>query len=232
MWTADTLEDDPKPRPPWQPARGVIRSNGGKQTLSFYLFVEPFANGARPVVEVQLREDRPHEVAFRLFAARGGVPMRACILTATMGNYARLRKVWLNNRVADAHSLYKLAQFNEVGFADHHKWGVDALLVVDGEALVAARPDERDPVHATYDSNVHPSWHYQGKTATQYWRAVARRNLVARVNARKTYWASNAAIPGGIAFENFELEAPFHSGQKFVFGITPELPAALGFHAR
>jgi hypothetical protein len=72
----------------------------------------------------------------------------------------------------------------------------------------------------------------QGRTATQYWRAPAGRNLVARVNARKTYWASQAAVPGGVAFENFELEAPFHPGQKFVFGITPDLPAALGFHHR
>jgi hypothetical protein len=55
---------------------------------------------------------------------------------------------------------------------------------------------------------------------------------VARVNARKTYWASQAAIPGGVAFENFELEAPFRPGQKLVFGITPERPEALGFHPR
>ena len=118
------------------------------------------------------------------------------------------------------------------GFADHRQWGVDALLVVDGEAMVAARPDEPDPAHATYDKDVDPSWHYVGKTATQYWRAPAPRHRVGRVNARKTYWASTAAIPGGVAFENFELEAPFRPGQKFVFGITPELPAALGFHPR
>jgi hypothetical protein len=208
----------------------VVGASGGKKTLSFYVYVEPFANGARPVVEVQLREDRPHEVAFRVFSARGGVPMRACVLTATMGNYARLRKLWLKDRVAGAHGLYRSAGFRPDGFADERQWGVGALLVVDGEAVVAARPDEPDPVRATYGSDVQAHWHYQGKTATQYWRAQAGRNLVARVNARKTYWASKAAIPGGVAFENFELEAPFHTGQKFVFGITPELPAALEFH--
>ena len=226
MWTGDTLEDDPKARPPWQPAQGVVGSTGGKKTLSFYVYVEPFANGARPVVEVQLREDRPHEIAFRVFSAQGGAPMRACVLTATMGNFARLRKLWLKDRVEEAHELYRSARFRPDGFADPRQWGVGALLVVDGEAVVAARPDEPDPVRATYGSDVHPNWHYQGKTATQYWRAPALRNLVARVNARKTYWASKAAIPGGVAFENFELEAPFEPGQKFVFGITPELPAA------
>jgi hypothetical protein len=233
MWTADTFEDDPKPRPPWQPARGVVGAAGGKKTLSFYLHVEPFDNGARPVVQVQLREDRPHEIAFRIDSARLGAPMQACVLTATMGNYARLRRIWLKDRVEDAHALYRSARFDPThGFAAHHQWGVGDLLVVDGQAVVAARPDEPDPVHATYASDVHPSWHYVGKTATQYWRAPARRNLVARVNARKTYWASHAAIPGGVSFENFELEAPFRPGQRLVFGITPELPAALGFHPR
>ena len=101
MWTADSLENDPKVRQPWQPARGVVGTTGGKKTLSFYVYLEPFANGARPVVEVQLREDRPHEVAFRVFSARGGVPMRACVLTATMGNFARLRKLWLKDRVEE-----------------------------------------------------------------------------------------------------------------------------------
>jgi hypothetical protein len=233
MWTVDTLEDEPKPRAPWHPARGVLTSPGGKKMLSFYVDVEPFDNGARPIIAVQLREDRPHEVTFRIFSARGGAPMRACVLTATMGNYARLRRLWLKDRIADAHTLYRLAGFDSAnGFADHRQWSVDALFDMNGEALVAARPDEPDPVHAKYASDVHPDWHYVGKTATQYWRSPARRNLVARVNARKTYWASHAPIPGGVAFENFEMQAPFRPGQKFVFGITPELPSALGFPPR
>ncbi len=57
----------------------------------------------------------------------------------------------------------------------------------------------------------------------------AWQDLVARVNARKTYWASHAANPGGAAWEKFELVAPFRPGQEFVFGITPDLPTALGF---
>jgi hypothetical protein len=233
MWSADALEDDPKPQPPWNPARGVITAPGGKKMLSFYVNVEPFDNGARPIIKVQLREDRPYEVTFHNFSAARGAPMQACVLTATMGNYARLRRLWLKDRIADAHGLYRSARFDpENGFADHRQWSIDALLVVDGEAVVAARSDERDPVHATYARDVHPDWHYVGKTATQYWRSPARSNLVARVNARRTYWASHAPIPGGVAFENFEMQAPFRPGQKFVFGITPEPPASLGFPPR
>jgi hypothetical protein len=233
MWTGDALEDDPKPRPPWQPARGVISSVGGKKTLSFYVYVERFKNGARPVVEVQLRADRPHEVAFRVYSGRNGAPMRACVLTATMGNYPRLRRLWLKDRVVDAHALYGSARFDSPdGFAPPRQWAAGELLVVRGQAVVAARPDEPDPTHATYARDVQPHWHYVGQTATQYWRTPAGRDLLARVNARKIYWASRGAIPGGAAFENFELEAPFRPGQEFVFGITPDLPAALGFRHR
>ena len=49
------------------------------------------------------------------------------------------------------------------------------------------------------------------------------------MNGRTVYWASRAPIPGGIAYENFEMAAPFAAGQEFRFGVTPEPPEALGF---
>lgn len=45
-------------------------------------------------------------------------------------------------------------------------------------------------------------------------------NPVVAVNGRRQYWMSRASIPGGIAFENFELRLPFEEGQKLWFGIT------------
>jgi len=101
-------------------------------------------------------------------------------------------------------------------------------VVVD---VVAATPDEPDPASAHYNAEVAPGWHYRGVRATQYWHARARPDLVVRVNGRQTYWGSRAAIPGGVAYENFELEAPFEPGQEFNFGITPEAPESLGFRA-
>jgi hypothetical protein len=56
------------------------------------------------------------------------------------------------------------------------------------------------------------------------WRA----ELQAVVNARYTYWQSRQPIPGGVAFENFELREPFYPGQRFVFGITRQTPKELG----
>jgi hypothetical protein len=229
MWSVDSRDAEPGSREPWRPARGRILSEDGHRLLSVFVEVEPFDHGARPVIEIRLRDDRPHEVAFHVFAASQSKPMRSCILSATMGNYARLRRVYLRDRVVKARTLYEPFRPVFAGFAAHHEWGLDALFVRDGEALVAATPDEPDPAHATYGTDVTWHWHYQGKVATQYWRSAARPSLVARVNGRRTYWATNASIPGGVAFENFELEAPFEPGQEFCFGVTPEPPAKLGF---
>ena len=48
------------------------------------------------------------------------------------------------------------------------------------------------------------------------------------VNGRYTYWRSARLLPGGIAFENFELRERFYDGQKSVFGITRRTPQELG----
>jgi hypothetical protein len=229
MWSVDSGTEPHRPTDPWRPARGQVHSEHGHKVLSVFVQVEPFDHGARPVIEIRLREDRPHEVAFRVFAAAGGKAMRSCILSATMGNYARLRRLYLRDRVLDSRTLYEPFRPVFAGFAAHKEWGLDSLLVRGGQAIVAATPDEPDPSHATYDVDVAQHWHYQGKLATQYWRSTGRADLVARVNARRTYWASKAQIPGGVAFENFELEAPFEPGQEFCFGVTPDPPGKLGF---
>ncbi len=232
MWTGDAMEADPQPATPWRPARGTLTTIDGVEALTFFVFVEPFRNGARPVVQVVLRQDRPHEVEFRVFAAKGSAKMRACVLTATMGNYARLRHLWLKGEVVASTKLWPKPPLNRHGFTAHREWGLGRMLVVDGEAIAAATPDEAQPEQAAYAPGVRPFWRYQGEVATQYWRAPAAKGLVVRVNGRTAYWASRAPIPGGISYENFELVAPFADGQSFTFGVTPERPEALGFKAR
>jgi hypothetical protein len=90
--------------------------------------------------------------------------------------------------------------------------------------LAVAAGDEQDPAAAVYDSAVPRSWRYAGKPATQYWQTRAAEGVSVRVNGRTVYWGTTAPIPGGIAFENFELLAPFVSGQEFVFGVTRRRP--------
>jgi hypothetical protein len=231
MWTGNELERDPKPRRPWEPAAGKVLAVGRTRTLTVFVFVERFVNGARPVVQVTFRQDRPHEIGLKVFAVQGSAPMKSCVLTATMGNYARLRHLWLKGQVVDAHKAWPVFQPDRWGFAPARQWPVDRLLVAGEEIVVAATPSEANPAGATYAKQVPPWWRYEGQPATQYWRARRQKNLVVRVNGRQTYWASKAPIPGGTSFENLELEAPFQNGQELFFGATPQTPEKLGFRA-
>jgi hypothetical protein len=228
MWTGNRLQMVPKPRRPWDPATGTMIDVGRSKALSVFVFVEPFQNGARPIVQVIFRKERPYEVGLKVFAAKGSAPMKSCILTATMGNYARLRRLWLNGEVVDARKAWPTFKPDAWGFAAHRQWPVNRLLAVGPEAIVAATSDEANPAQGKYAKDVAPGWRYEGRPATQYWRARRQKDLVVRVNGRRTYWASQAKIPGGTAFENFELEVPYQAGQEFFFGVTPETPEKLG----
>ncbi|HTL29858.1 MAG TPA: hypothetical protein VL282_11580, partial [Tepidisphaeraceae bacterium] len=66
-------------------------------------------------------------------------------------------------------------------------------------------------------------WQYTGVNFVQYWRQPqpCDPDLAAVVNARKTYWRRTTEVPGGMAFENFELNAAFREGQTFIFGVKP-----------
>ncbi len=49
--------------------------------------------------------------------------------------------------------------------------------------------------------------------------------MEAVVNSRYTYWAIFKKIPGGVAFENFELVEPFRQGAVYYFAIDPAKPS-------
>jgi hypothetical protein len=236
IWTGDDFESDPKPRPPWNPAKGRIRGSGAAETLSFYLFIERFENGAQTVVNVALRQDRPHEVLLTTYAADGSAPMSACVLTATMGNYGRLRDLWLADEVVRSTRLYANERLDPHGFLPPRQWTKERMLVADSALIVAATSDEADPA-GRQDPGIRRPWRYVGKPATHYWKT--RRDeagCVVRVNGRRSYWPDRTGevglIPGGVSYENFELEAPFRSGQEFRFGVTPEAPESLGFSSK
>ena len=93
-----------------------------------------------------------------------------------------------------------------------------------GGAFFIASPDEVSPQKAVYASDTNDHWKY-GKNATQYWYCPEPTSrLEGLVNGRYTYWASHSPIPGGISFENFELNEPFSNGAKYVFGVSPLAP--------
>ena len=209
-------------------ATGRVETIDGVPTLAVDVVTERFRNGTRPVITALFRQDRPHEVGFRVSAVADSRPMDSCVLSATMGNYARLRQVWLADQKIDALTLWPRYTPDPLGFAPWKQWPRERILKRNGEAIVAATPNEPDPASAAMP-RVPPAWKYRGIKATQYWRTVDVTELVTRVNARETFWGSTTPIPGGISFENFELEAPYRPGQEFWFGVTSGTPRDLGF---
>jgi hypothetical protein len=164
-------------------------------------------------------------VSFAVHAEDYSTDMKYCILTATMGNFARLRRIWLRDRVVDSGELY--ADYDDIHFAPATIFPLDTLCRTElGDIIVRAATDETDPASVRPFAN-RPAWRWPGGVYTQYWKKPAgkyRPDLRLRVNARKVYWASTQPIPGGISFENIELQERFYPGQEFIYGITEGSP--------
>jgi len=224
MWSTD----DPgalSPRDPRDPVRGTVATVDGIETLTVDVAVEPFANAADVWVRAVFRADRPHEVSVAAYRRPTSAALEACVLTATMGNWARLRTLRLAG--GDAHAAGLWPNYTDVHFAEHARFGVDRLVHDGGAVTVSALPDEADPHLAVHAPGTAEHWAYVGRPAVQTWRADdPDPALVAQVNGRFTYWMSQAPIPGGIAFENFEFVEPFRQGRAFTFSAEPRDHAA------
>jgi hypothetical protein len=179
---------------------------------------ERFDNGAHVYLRLRFRADRPHEVGIAVFTHPDSNPLRECVVTATMGNYARLRDLHLKDRVVNSKQIWPAHRGD--AFTPHATFPLEALeRTADGDAYVSATPDEPAPQNAIYAEGTTRHWHYAGMLARQWWRVPSPpAGLQALVNGRAMYWASHSLIPGGVAYENFELTAPFTQGQEFWFG--------------
>jgi hypothetical protein len=219
FWSADD-PSDPTSDAGERPARGVVRTVAGVEHLRIWILIEPFRNGAEVAVSVTFRADRPHEIELAAIAGPASAPLAQCVLSATMGNWARLRRLHLADHTVTARELWPA--YRGTDFADHARFGVTELTAENGVVSVSATPDEDAPHDAEYAEGTKEHWHYVGRRAVQSWRAAdPHPDLVAQVNGRYTYWMSTAPIPGGIAFENFELVEPFRSGRPLVFSVEP-----------
>jgi hypothetical protein len=226
----------------WAEPSGTASTNGllagqlrmrpdGQEELQVDLHVEKFENGAHVRLHVLQRSDQPEEIQLSVFREPDSAPLEYCILTATMGNMARTRQLWLSNELVGSLKVY--GDYKDKGFARHKAYPLSRLhRTAEGRVLVAVTNDEEDPA-AVYPFPNSRLWHYAGFKVTQYWAkdpAMFRDDLQAVVNGRYKYWQSSRPIPGGAAFENFELRERFYDGQKFVFGITRKTPQELGLH--
>ena len=210
--------------------RGKLSPPGAEvQSLQVVVHVEQFENGAHVRLIVRQRSDRPDEIAITVEAEADSAPMEYCILTATMGNRARTRLLWLKDEAVSSLALYR--DYKGPGFADHTMYPLPRLGVTrEGDLLVAVTTDEPRPADARPFAGT-DSWCYGGFPVTQFWKKAKgtwRDDVHVAVNARYTYYGTDGPIPGGVAFENFELRERFHPGQTFVFGVTRPTPVELG----
>lgn len=218
MWSGNSPEDNSL-RDNDIPASGVISTEGGVETLTVYIFVERFHNGAHVYLRIRFHEDCPKEVEVATFTRDDSKPLKYCIITATMGNWARLRKLHLKDSIITSHELWP--EYKDDGFTPHASFSLeDMIRNEDGDVIFMASPDEANPVDVEYSKDTPPWWKYHGKTATQYWRVKnPNDDLAGQVNGRYTYWGTRSPIPGGIAFENFEMVVNFQNGETLIFGV-------------
>ena len=203
------------------------------EQLEVTVQVEPFDNGAKVRLVVSQRSDAPDEIKLCVHAEPGSASLEYCVFTATMGNLARTRLLWLKEEVVSILRLYP--QYRGEDFSPPHLYPLALLRRnASGDVLVAVTTDEEHP-ESVYPFPGRQIWHYDGCGGTQYWKkphGTVGGDLRAAVNARYAYWRTRQPIPGGVAFENFELRERFHEGQTFIFGITRQTPVQLGFDAR
>jgi len=220
FWAADSPDEATTPRDPASPARGVVETVDGIEQLTVWIGVERFDNGADVRLRLRFRADRPHEVELAGFANDGSAPIRNLIISATMGNWARLRTLELAGRTVSPAELWP--DFSGTGFAEHARFGIAELRREGMTAVVSAVGDEVDPWSVDYSDDTAQHWHFLGNRARQTWRVDdPHPDLEVLVNARWSYWASAAEIPGGPAYENFEIVEPFRQGAASRFSVDP-----------
>jgi hypothetical protein len=202
------------------------RNDPAIQRLSVQIDVERFsANNAHVHLIASIDSDHPDELKLSVFADNDSPPIEELALTATMGNFERLRRLWLHHCVVDSREV--MGAYTGDAFDDPPNYPLrDMLRTGDGDAIVFATTNEENP--SSFPGTPSGHWHYPLPTLTQYWRIKAHEiqpDLRVRVNGRRVYWASHDPVPGGIAYENFDVRQRYIPGQTFIFGITPKAPS-------
>ena len=220
IWTSND-DKDLEPKDEKQAATGIISNENGIETLTVFLFVEPFNNQAKVYLQAKFYANNPQEVEITTYARHDSKELENCIVTATMGNYARLRNLYLKEGMVSSHQLWP--DYTEHNFAPHQFFEKSKMITgKNGYPYFIASPDEKNPQDVSYVEGTARHWMYKGSPLTQYWYCKdADNTLQGIVNARVVYWASHHAIPGGISCENFEMKKQFKNGDRFVFGISP-----------
>lgn len=236
LWAADSVNDAHFTS--YANTKGVIThpdaSHPNAEELSIYVFMEKFIDGANPYLKLSIRSDKPGELGIQVFNHPKSAAMERCALTATMGNYSRLRLLYLKDKIVDSRQLF--AGYNDIEFDEKKPYPVSQMLrTKSGDPIIVTEPNEDFASLSSWPQQpaylARWSWRYRPYyKLTQYWRVDSAnydKSLQVRVNGRAKYWTGGSDdktkyidIPGGPAFENFELRENYYSGQKFYFGLT------------
>jgi hypothetical protein len=201
------------------------RNRPAIERLSVQIDVERFsANGAHVHVIASIDSDHPDELQLSVYQDNDSPAIEELALTATMGNFERLRRLWLHHCVVDSREV--MGSYTGDAFDDPPNYPLrDMLRTGDGDAIVFATTNEETP--SSFPGTHNGSWHYPLPKLTQYWRIAAHEiqpDLRVRVNGRRVYWASHDVVPGGIAYENFDVRQRYVPGQTYIFGVTDKSP--------
>jgi hypothetical protein len=205
----------------------ITRLASGAEQSELTLRCEKFDNGAHVYLVITQRSDAPDEIELTVYAEADSEKLEYVMLSATMGNKSRARMLWLADRPRTTQELYP--DFTGDGFTGTTVFDSRQIhRLANGDALVAITGNEAYPNRVRVRGM--DGWYYGGRKVTQYWRkskGAYSSDLQAAVNARYYYWGSKLPIPGGAAFENFEIREPFHDGQRMRFGVTQKTPVEL-----
>lgn len=128
------------------PVRGVIEKEDGIETLSVYIFSEPFDNGAKVYVRLRFFENRPYEFELTSYTYENSVELNSFVLTATMGNKARLRTLHLDSYNKSAVDIWP--NYQDDGFTPHAFFPVkDMIKDTKGSIHVDQVCFMREPVY-------------------------------------------------------------------------------------
>ena len=236
FWAGDSETDNAYN--PANQSKGVIShpdpNKPEVEQLTLYLFTEQFLDKANPYLKISIRSDKPDEIGFEIYNKNNSAKMDRCALTATMGNYSRLRLLHLANEAIDSRKLY--SGYSGIDFIEKEAYPVSKFLKLkDGSPIAIATQNESLAELSLWPKDsayyVKRGWQYRPNfKLTQYWRtdkAGYDPSLQVRVNGRAKYWSvasrdpkQYVEIPGGPAFENFELREKYFPGQKFYYGLT------------
>lgn len=152
-------------------------------------------------------------------------PLNFIVISATWGNLARLRDLYLGNRTVNARELFEGEELGNWCFYPRVGFGVDELIVdEEGTVTVYAGNDEEGEWIADLGNGAP---YYDGEKFYQYWRKYAGSysdELHVAVNGREKYFGGfvnpcgNKDITGGVSYENFEMIEEYYLGQTFWFG--------------